>query len=588
MYLIFKIEKVEKGKINKYNKISMTINIISKEETGNIIDEEINKYIKVIRENLEETKRILINDYNQMIYQFHKIENGTRNYIKDIVNKWKYNDMSSNYFTIVKIQIRRSSDNTIKEDRVEELYFDILQNLVEKSIIYERININYRKNKDIVNRVLEIINIVNRKKRNEVNRILGCSWSDTAYEKVEQLQYIGYAIIMIINSFIKKKNGNHLNINDFKNVKLNKKLTYLEELKKDKNRLLKKMKTKNEEKALLKLQDKIDKVKAVIEIERLQKEKNKEKNMYFYNNKYNFIYGKKKINYQKVEDEELPNDGISKEYWKDIYNSNINIEFNEELLHLLNRYEHITTHVDEDITEEEIKQSIKRIPNWKSPGPDMIQGYFIKYLDIIQEYTIEIIQEWYECEYVNAEYCKANTILLYKSGSKDDPKNYRPISCTNMIYKIYTSIIQNKIKKELEKNKIELNKNQYGCKNHVMAAKEALMINNNVQLLLKQNKRKYIEIYYDLIKAYDTVNHIWLIEVLKSYKISSKIINIIKDIGGKWSIKLMYGNKDVGLVNLKNGILQGDTMSPLLFILCIDPIMNKLDEIIKGVEIRRE
>ena len=29
-------------------------------------------------------------------------------------------------------------------------------------------------------------------------------------------------------------------------------------------------------------------------------------------------------------------------------------------------------------------------------------------------------------------------------------------------------------------------------------------------------------------------------------------------------------------------------MSPLLFIMCIDPIMNKLDEIIKGVEIRKE
>ena len=42
--------------------------------------------------------------------------------------------------------------------------------------------------------------------------------------------------------------------------------------------------------------------------------------------------------------------------------------------------------------------------------------------------------------------------LLYKNGDKKDPKNYRPISCTNVIYKIYTSIIQNKIKKELSDN----------------------------------------------------------------------------------------------------------------------------------------
>ena len=36
-----------------------------------------------------------------------------------------------------------------------------------------------------------------------------------------------------------------------------------------------------------------------------------------------------------------------------------------------------------------------------------------------------------------------------------------------------------------------------------MAAKEALIINNNFQLLLKKEKTKYIEIYYDLVKAYD-------------------------------------------------------------------------------------
>ena len=69
-----------------------------------------------------------------------------------------------------------------------------------------------------------------------------------------------------------------------------------------------------------------------------------------------------------------------------------------------------------------------------------------------------------------------------------------------------------------------------------MAAKEALMINNQIQLMLKEKKIKYIEIYYDLIKAYDTVNHDWLLLVLDKYKISYKIISIIKDIMKKWKI----------------------------------------------------
>ena len=53
---------------------------------------------------------------------------------------------------------------------------------------------------------------------------------------------------------------------------------------------------------------------------------------------------------------------------------------------------------------------------------------------------------------------------------------------------------------------------------------------------------------------------------------------------------MKYSNSTtrVGIINLKNGILQGDTMSHLLFVLAINPIMNKLDKIIEGVKIKKE
>ena len=42
-----------------------------------------------------------------------------------------------------------------------------------------------------------------------------------------------------------------------------------------------------------------------------------------------------------------------------------------------------------------------------------------------------------------------------------------------------------------------------------------------------------------MVKAYDSVNHMWIIKVLEEYKISNKIINIIKDIISKWKIILV-------------------------------------------------
>ena len=44
-----------------------------------------------------------------------------------------------------------------------------------------------------------------------------------------------------------------------------------------------------------------------------------------------------------------------------------------------------------------------------------------------------------------------------------------------------------------------------------------------------------------------------------------------------WKISLSYGaKKHVGVVQLTNGIIQGDAFSPLLFVLTIDPLIKIL------------
>ena len=40
---------------------------------------------------------------------------------------------------------------------------------------------------------------------------------------------------------------------------------------------------------------------------------------------------------------------------------------------------------DINITIEMIKEQVKKIPNWKSPGPDRVQGYWLKKLTTLHE-----------------------------------------------------------------------------------------------------------------------------------------------------------------------------------------------------------
>ena len=50
---------------------------------------------------------------------------------------------------------------------------------------------------------------------------------------------------------------------------------------------------------------------------------------------------------------------------------------------------------------------------------------------------------------------------------------------------------------------------------------------------------------------------------------------LIIEMMARWRIHLSYGaKKEVGEVRLRNGIIQGDAFSPLLFVLMIDPLIK--------------
>ena len=52
---------------------------------------------------------------------------------------------------------------------------------------------------------------------------------------------------------------------------------------------------------------------------------------------------------------------------------------------------------------------------------------------------------------------------------------------------------------------------------------------------------------------------------------------LIAEMVARWKIGLSYGaKKEVGEVRLENGFIQGDALSPLLFVLMIDPLIKIL------------
>jgi hypothetical protein len=116
---------------------------------------------------------------------------------------------------------------------------------------------------------------------------------------------------------------------------------------------------------------------------------------------------------------------------------------------------------------------------------------------------------------------------LFKSGSKYDVSNYRPIYLLNGFSKIYERAIYNRISSYLSKFNLLYFK-QYGFRT---AHSTELALTDLLDSISKaiDDKNYTISITIDLKKAFDTVDHKILLSKLSYYGFRGNIYNLLKD-----------------------------------------------------------
>lgn len=276
------------------------------------------------------------------------------------------------------------------------------------------------------------------------------------------------------------------------------------------------------------------------------------------------------------------------EYWGRIWSPKKDIdlkadwikEVTEIIQQKLNKNEESNQETNLKISEEKFKQVIMKKKNWSAPGKDGIHNYWIKWINASWKYLKKELIALAELESIEIPTWMVigKTILLYKGGDIEDNANYRPITCLNTIYKLYTSIILSNLEEYLEETKI-MTESQRGAKRNVQGCVENILIDQAIlyhsQLEINRRKRtteKLTESWIDLAKAYDSVDHNWIEVVLNMHMIPHAIKKPIMVLTKSWKTEIYRC-----LVKFKRGIFQGDSLCPLLFCLCLNPISILLD-----------
>ena len=177
---------------------------------------------------------------------------------------------------------------------------------------------------------------------------------------------------------------------------------------------------------------------------------------------------------------------------------------------------------------------ISKIQNNKAPGIDRITGFWYKSLHSYRHELALLFNKAFSGLIDTPEWlARALTRLLPKNDETENPKNYRPIACQNIMLKLYTSCINQFLQDHCEINKI-VTTEQAGGKKDVWGCLEQLMINKMILDEVIKHKRSVVMAWLDYQKAFDSVPHEWLLTALKLAKVTPPVISAIETLMLKW------------------------------------------------------
>ena len=239
-----------------------------------------------------------------------------------------------------------------------------------------------------------------------------------------------------------------------------------------------------------------------------------------------------------------------------------------------------TTHnyLDETISLAEIESMTKLLQSKKAPGPDKIRNEMLKAgLQYLKTALCKLFNLILKSGFFPSSWCEGIITPIYKSGNKNDPSNYRGICISSCLGKLFTSVLNARLKNHVLQQKI-LHHAQIGFLPNHRTSDHIFTLRTLVDKYVNHNaKGKLFTCFIDFKKAFDSVWHDGLFYKLLHYQIGGNFYDLIRNLYSKTKCSIKNADQRTEFFDYQKGVRQGCILSPMLFNLYLNDIPFLLD-----------
>ena len=236
------------------------------------------------------------------------------------------------------------------------------------------------------------------------------------------------------------------------------------------------------------------------------------------------------------------------------------------------------------ILPEEVMVAIKHMKNGKAGGADGVLAEYLKAGGTeIANVLAKLFSNCLKQGMIPKEWNHARIALLHKKGSKEDLKNYRPISLLPVVYKTFMRIIAERLKMTLS---LAQPREQAGFRkgfstmDHIHTLQEIINRTNEYEMPL-------VLCFVDYEQAFDSVNTSSTLKALKNQGIDSEYIRLLRSVYENATASVML-HEETDEFKIEKGVRQGDGLSPILFTAILEEVFKTLDWEEKGLRVNGE